>query len=70
MYIEREGGREREREGEREEEREGERIMNQAVAQYKKRLRDADVAVVMDNNTAQVYVPKRPVPSVNVRAYL
>ncbi|KAL6471571.1 hypothetical protein MHYP_G00202210 [Metynnis hypsauchen] len=39
---------------------------NQSAAQYKKSLRDADVVVVMDNNTAQVYTPKRPVPSVNV----
>ncbi|XP_072547549.1 LOW QUALITY PROTEIN: dihydropyrimidine dehydrogenase [NADP(+)] [Salminus brasiliensis] len=38
---------------------------NSAVAQYKKSLRNANAAIVANNDDAQVYAPKKPVPSVN-----
>lgn len=38
----------------------------EAVAEYKRKLKDANDNVVMDTNDARVFIPKKPVPSVKV----
>lgn len=36
----------------------------EAVAEYKRKLKDANDNIVMDTNDARVFIPKKPVPSV------